>query len=230
MAKSHSPPGDAWLKMYPAEQAILAVRFLRDTWVEVTKASPAYFTESMKEPILTERLWSYLENRSISIGRLTGQWSYERQIIEFGLDGSKIARIRKDITYFSDKAGRLDLTFEFKKLTNKANSRNHYQGESGMRRFVDGHYAKKQPFALMVGMISGDLNGCVSALRTSLLKADTRKVLQLLPDEAGFYIREPSKLCESVAQFDTEHTRPVDRGPAHGSILLAHLFLEFPEA
>ncbi|TIU66195.1 MAG: Fis family transcriptional regulator, partial [Mesorhizobium sp.] len=37
----------------------------------------------------------------------------------------------------------------------------------------------------------------------------------------------PSTLFPPTAEFDTEHKRPAELAPSHGTIRVAHVFLEF---
>lgn len=156
-----------------------------------------------------------------------GQWSYEKPRFEFDpTTGKKIKRIRQDIEYFSNAGTeRLNLTYEFKKLKAKGDSWRIYQGKNGMRRFVDGYYAKQQPVAAMVAMTLDDPKHCIDGLRRSLLVDGTRDSLKMLPDHDGRYIREPSIVFSDSATFDTEHKRPSDQAPPQGATMLAHIFL-----
>lgn len=76
----------------------------------------------------------------------------------------KIKRIRQEIAYFSEAGSvRPSLTYEFKKLDAEGDSWRVCQGKDGMRPFVDEHYAKHQPVAVMVARTLDD-----DALRTPI--------------------------------------------------------------
>lgn len=224
-----SPPRDPWGALFPVQEAHRATQFLVETWHTMTAKAPENFARRRNEPQLTEQLWWYLDRLAESEGKLLGQWSYEKPRFEFDPDtGKKIKRIRQDIEYFSNAgAVRLTLTYEFKKLKAKGDSWRAYQGKNGMRRFVDGYYAKQQPVAAMVAMTLDDNKRCIDGLRRSLLIDGTRDSLKMLPDGAGRYIREPSQVFPTAA-FDTEHKRPLDQAPPQGATTLAHFFLPLP--
>lgn len=228
--KRVSAPRDPWTDLFPANEAQRATRFLVETWHSMTANAPLQFASTRKEPELTEQFWVYLESLSVSKGRLTGSWSYERPKLEFDqATGKKIKRIRPDIDYFSNANGaRFMLTYEFKKLKAASDSWNAYQGKNGMRRFVDGYYAKFAPVALMVAMTVDDQKSCMDGLRRSLLSAGRRDQLKMLPDSSGRYIRDPSNVFAGFASFDTEHKRPADQAPPQGATTLAHIFLPLP--
>lgn len=226
-----SAPRDPWGAMFPVEEALRATQFLVDTWYKVTAKAPESFDRRRDEPHLTELFWWHLEQQSEPEGKLLGQWSYEKPRVELDpVTGKKIKRIRQDIEYFSNAGSvRLNLTYEFKKLKAKGDSWRTYQGERGMRRFVDGYYAKHQPIAAMVAMTLDDTKRCIDGLRRSLLVDGMRDSLKMLPDRDGRYLREPSQVFPTAA-FDTEHKRPLDQAPPQGATTLAHLFLALPPA
>ncbi|WIH05133.1 hypothetical protein KHF85_00900 [Xanthomonas translucens pv. graminis] len=225
-----STPHDPWTALFPAEEPQRATRFLVETWVALTARAPRQFASNLSEPKLTEQFWIYLNNLSSPEGRLTGFWNYETHKLAFDLErGEMIKRIRTDIDYLSNAGGaRIELTFEFKKLKATSNSWRAYQGVSGMRRFVDGYYARHAPVALMVAMTVDDTKACVDGLRRSLQNSGKRTDLCMLPDAAGRYIRDPSEIFAGSATFDTEHKRPEDQAPPQGATTLAHIFLPLP--
>lgn len=228
--KRVSAPRDAWAQMFPVDEAQQATRFLVETWASVSTVNVQKFARHLPEPKLTEMFWWYLDRLSLGTGRLSGTWSYEKHKFEYDpVRGKDIKRIRQDIEYFSNAGpGRLTLTFEFKKVKADGDSWRKYQGESGMRRFVDGFYAKHEPVAAMVAMTLDAPDRCITSLRRSLAVAGIQSALQMLPDGAGVYLREPSWF-PGLAVFDTEHKRPADQAPPHGTTLLAHIFLALPE-
>ncbi len=222
---------DAWIQLFPMDEAQRATAFLVQAWQTATTGGAAQdFAYRLNEAKITEKFWWFLDQLSVGAGRLTGQWNYEKPRIEFDpATGKKIKRIRQDIEYFSNAGSyRLSLTYEFKKVRASGDSWRTYQGISGMRRFVDGYYAKQQPVAVMVAMTMEETARCIDSLRRSLSVAGVRSELQMLPDPAGRYLREPS-FFPGRAAFDTEHKRPADQAPPHGTTLLAHVFLSLPE-
>lgn len=160
---------------------------------------------------------------------LTGKWTYEDRDARVVKDGV-IERIRKDITYFSNRLedadpGPLYLVFEFKKI--RAKGFTTYTNEHGMRRFVDGDYAVGLPLAFMVGMIIGEKNETIDNLKCSLNNPGTHKILQMVHDAHDEYVRQSPDMAPMV-EFETEHHRPAELAPEGGTITLGHCFIEFP--
>lgn len=224
---------DKWLEAFPLGEAQRAATFVFKTWSELSVKAPKTFNSSQRENHITEHLGRYLRNRSLGKARLLGWWTYEEPdgdsvIIDGELQAQ--GRIRKDIVYKSNltSSTRIELIFEFKKLENTPNSCKIYRGKEGMRRFVDGHYAKGLPLALMVGMVIGDQNACVQGLRRSLLSTASKSDLRMLVDASGSLLRDPSKVFPGVAHFDTKHNRPAGSAPTHGTMLLSHMFVPLP--
>lgn len=232
-AKAVSPSSrDQWRTVFPLNEAQRAAKFLRDTWEELVTTKPQGFRATLRENKLTEKLYIYLARTSTGKGRLTGFWINEKPDGELddphSTDPQIVKRIRKDITYASNLDNqRLELIFEFKKLSSK-NSWVQYKGQDGMRRFVDGTYAKGLPLALMVGLVIGDYDSCLKGLKLSLQSKGSRDDLRMVDRDTGKYIFEPSTAFPSVAHFDTEHNRPADRAPRHGTMLLSHIFVTLP--
>ncbi|WP_323018435.1 hypothetical protein [Castellaniella sp.] len=216
--------------MFPLDEARQATEFLVATWYRITKDYPDHLKASQLEPVLTENFWWYLSEASGPIGRLTGQWSYERHSIERDPATKRlIKRIRLDITYFSNaRLPRLDMVFEFKKLAPDSRSCGKYRGAEGLGRFVDGYYAKHQPFAAMVGMTLRDRAGCISKLTADLGKPNVQTALSMVTNAAGKHVCSPSELFGSHAAFDTQHERPADQTWSGGKICVAHIFLPLP--
>ena len=137
-----------------------------------------------------------------------------------------VKRRRTDIQYFSDRQQpALRLVFEFKKIDHTKARRDAYAGAEGMERFVTGDYSVGQPVALMAGMLLKPTPDCVPALRTYLSSAAGQAALGMVANPAGQLVRSPPSFRE--AEFDTEHKRPAGKAPAHGSIVISHLFLSF---
>lgn len=219
-----------WQKAFQAGHAPLAVQALHRAWHELVGIAPKDFTPQCKEPALTEKLCLYLmHNRARD--RLTGLWSYENSQGELVFAGgtAKVAkRKRTDIRYYTNhEQPELDLIFEFKKLSHQKAQRDKYTGGEGLGRFVTGEYSIGQPVALMVGILTVHEEDTVPPLMRWLNSADAKTLLHMETIE-GRTVRRPSKTF-SAAHFDTEHVRPIGKGPTHGTIVVSHMFLGFPE-
>ncbi|WP_194965957.1 hypothetical protein [Polaromonas sp. Pch-P] len=214
------------------DEARRAAKFVYDTWNDLSVRAPKTFHSGRRENHITERFGMYMPKVSLSKARLLGWWSYEEPAGESVIIDEELtahSRIRKDLVYKSnEKAVRVELIFEFKKLEATNGSCKIYLGQNGMRRFVDGEYAKGLPLALMVGMLIGDESACVQTLRRSLLSTAETADLRMVGDASGALLREPSGMFPGVAQFDTEHNRPAASAPSHGTMLLSHIFVRLP--
>jgi hypothetical protein len=203
---------------------------MKQRYLQVRKAEPN--AANRCENHITERFGMYMPKVSLSKARLLGWWSYEEPSGESVIIDEELrprGRIRKDLVYKSNKdAVRVELIFEFKKLEATPGSFKIYRGKEGMRRFVDGEYAKGLPLALMVGMLIGDQSACVQGLRRSLLSVAAKSDLRMVGDASGALLRDPSTMFPAVALFDTEHNRPAASAPSHGTMLLAHMFVRLP--
>lgn len=215
------------------EEAQRAAKFLHDTWETLVATRPKGFHRKLRENKLTEKLHFYVNSLSQNEGRLTGFWVNENTDLDLdnpeSEDPQVVNRIRKDITYKSNaNKVRLDLIFEFKKLSSKGDSWKEYRGVNGMRRFVDGTYARGEPLAMMVGMLMDNRDICLEGLKRSLLTKGHLADLCMVPFADSKYLCEPSTAFPGVAQFDTEHNRPLKEAPSHGTMLLSHMFVSMP--
>ncbi|MDV6316251.1 hypothetical protein [Idiomarina sp. HP20-50] len=220
---------DAWRLAFPSESRTEVVQEILSTWALGCDKQPQKYSPRLREEILTEELWILLEKFKAASG-LNGKWTYEDRDARVIKNG-QVNRIRKDITYFSNRLedanpGPLYLIFEFKKIAQRNLSP--YKNEHGIRRFVDGYYATNLPVAFMVGMVLDDKQETVTSLIKSLDKPTTRKRLCMVPDEKSNYIRQSPDMDE-VVEFETEHNRPIDLAPAGGTIVLGHCFINFPK-
>lgn len=207
------------------EETRAATAFMVEVWNQAASAYPADFKYSAREPDLTAMLTYYLQQRE-GESRLLGFWNTEAQMPKRRGAG-RLSRTRKDLSYQANCAGdRLDLTFEFKKLT--ASNLAAYRGDDGMKRFVDGEYAIGKPLAFMVGITKPDDTAPISKLRRSLMNKATQRVLRMVHDASGHYLVEPSESVPMYCLFDTEHNRPREKAPEHGTITLGHIFLPCP--
>lgn len=231
----HVAARSAWLKSFPLNEVQRASEFIRTTWNEIASTKPDSFAPTLRENTITETLASYIQKTALAKGRLTGFWGYEEQSSDLAEITKKrlgaVNRIRKDLVYKSNaKKIRLQLTYEFKKIKATNGSCKTYRGKDGMRRFVDGHYAQKMSMAAMVGMVIGGRQEVVDMLRRSLLSPAGLSDLKMVVNSSQRFLDEPSALLPGVAEFDTEHVRSPEKAPEHGTIRLAHMFLQMPEA
>jgi len=182
--------------------------------------------------MLTELLCEHIRMVSKTKAKLTGKWSYEDRIAVLGgsiKDRHVKERYRTDIQYFSNMAQpSLELVFEFKKVDHTRRRQEAYLGKEGMARFVSGEYSSMQPVAVMVGVLLTSKEDCVLSLQKALQKKPVREALRMRCDAQGSWLKIPSELFPDSAIFDTEHERDEEKAPEHGTIILAHVFLEFP--
>lgn len=215
----------SWEELLPAEEARAAVQFMVEVWDKVSTAYPERFKYGMREPSLTLMLVYHLQ-RLRADGRLLGFWNAETQVPKMNGPGS-LSVTRKDISYQSNFSGtRLDLTFEFKKVTTSNLSK--YRGDDGMKRFVDGDYAIREPLAFMVAITRQGDGEPLKKLRQSLMAKPAHKLLRMVHDDGNRYLIEPSEAAPGDCVFDTRHKRPREKAPAKGAITLGHIFLGCP--
>lgn len=225
---------NSWSAVFPFNEAQRAATFLKNTWNDLTVNKSSLFSKNLRENQLTENLHFYLNRLSGSDGLLMGLWINEDSHLDLDNPDSTNPkpgkRIRKDITYFSNISGfRMALIFEFKKISISRGSWREYTNQNGMRRFVDGTYARNQPHALMVGIIMEQQYStiCIQGIQKSLLKPKTRDSLCMVQTQNS-WLCNPSKVFPGVAEFDTEHRRPEQEAPEKGTISLSHLFITLP--
>ena len=217
-----------WDQLIPVDETNQAVRYLLDTWKLIGRTNKEEILYSKGEPKLTEFLSAQLNLLQTNSG-LTGFWNNETQgLILNTVTQNKRKRVKKDITYQSNVGRRLDLVFEFKKVSRSSLST--YRGNNGMRRFVDGHYAERCPLAIMVGIINGSCTDVIDSLYRSLsIPTAARGDLHMDHDSQGRYVRKPSNVLPEFAKFDTEHNRPPEQSPQNGTTTLAHTFVHCPD-
>lgn len=219
---------NAWRSAFPQQRAQEVVAFIVREWQVRSSANDPHFTWSLREPDITTRFKQRLELAADDAG-LTGVWMAENVSMQFDPEtGKPLKPHRTDIVYFSDAVQpRLRLTLEFKKLLDKPPSRKAYYGKSGMQRFLDGTYAKDEPYGIMVAVIECDDGACVQALKRALKNEDLNGVLEYIPDEAtGVWLREPSAEMPGLAEFDSQHRRV---NSPHQTFMFSHLVLGFPK-
>lgn len=202
---------DAWLEVFPIQQASKAVDALTDGWQEMASRPKSSFNHETHEPDLTLVLTAYLRDVLYHKKKLLGYWTAEDNHGNIDFSTGKIfKRTRTDIGYhWHDDQENYSVVFEFKKLDRHERSRKHYYGESGMQRFVTGSYSKKHPLAFMTGILVDDWNACVPPLRASLQQPDIAGLLQMCSIHNQL-LQTPSVLFPTKAAFDTEHLRDRD--------------------
>lgn len=224
------PPGKrlAWLDAFPVPQASDALDALVAGWEELASIRTEFFNRSTYEHHLTDRLAGHLLDVVSEVRKLPGHWGNQNTRPKFDQKtGKRLWTIRTDITYlWNDETRKIALVFEFKRLSRTKGSRDQYIGDDGMKRFVTGQYSLKEALGCMVAILLDDKDACVLPLRTSLQQDSTAGELEMCKHD-GHYLIVPSAVFPGRADFDTEHVRAPDKAPAHGTIRIAHVFLEF---
>ena len=228
MTLRRSVPVSSWLTAFPLRPAIEAVEAICESWQVLTVPPRPGFHPKKREPSLTRTLKAHVENVTARQRGLLGMWATESVINRIDPDTAELIEERRtDIVYgWNDAARSIQLVFEFKKLDRHSRARNKYLGKDGLGRFVTGIYSRSQPVAAMVGILLDTFDEVVPALRNALGNAATAAALRLCQLPNGDFYDRPSRLFPA-ADFDTEHERPPDLAPNHGTIRVAHLFLTF---
>lgn len=221
------PLSENWRSVFPYEETRKVVTLVQQTWDSLVVANTPKFNPGSHEPHLTQFLRAVLKTKKAEAG-LTGNFAAEEIDADANLlTGALDNRRRADIRYFSDRT-EVDLTFEFKKLKPKSESRLSYYGTEGMLRFVDGKYSRDKHLAFMVGLIATDAEKCIKALKLAIGKPEIAAQLHLLKSAEGIYIHEPSRELPTLVGFDTEHSRAALGDQP--DIVLCHLFLRYGDA
>lgn len=216
-----------WRNAFPQQRAQEVVAFVVRHWHLRAQMADPYFGWHLREPDITKRFKQRLELAADDAG-LSGAWMAENVSMEFHPKTEKpLKPHRTDIVYFSDAVKpRLRLTFEFKKLLDTRASRKAYYGTNGMGRFLEGTYAKDEPFGIMVAVIAEDGGRCATALKRAMCNEDLNGVLEYVPDEkTGAWLREPSVEMPGLAEFDSQHRRVNSK---FKTFMFSHLLLAFP--
>lgn len=217
-----------WLSAFPLQPATEAVEALRHAWSELAARPRLDFNPKTKEPGLTKRLKTYVENYTARERGLLGIWAAEDVIGELDREtGSILEERRTDIVYgWNDDNQNLKLVFEFKRLGRRRSDRDHYLGNQGLGRFVTGIYSRRQAVAAMVGVLLDPEAEVVPPIRAALTQPQLATALRLRKASSGEFFIRPSVLFVS-ADFDTHHERDPDFASPSGTICVAHLFLKF---
>jgi hypothetical protein len=222
-------PGE-WLNAFPLRPATEAVLALQDAWLALARSPKPGFHPRLMEPVLTKALKAYVENVTAPERGLLGMWAAEGVLHDIDLSTAELTQERRtDIVYGwnDDAAGqRLELVFEFKKMSRLKRDRDHYLKEKGLGRFVTGNYARRQAVAAMVGILVDAHHEVVPPLQMALSDEAVAKPLNLRLNASGHPYDQPSQLF-ATADFDTEHDRDPSLAASHGSIRVAHFFWPF---
>lgn len=221
--------GLAWLAAFPHAEAQRAVRAVHESWTELASRPRDHFNHREHEPKMTRVIKSHVERVTARQLGLLGWWGTEGVENEVDLETGKIiGETRTDILYaWNDEERQLRLVFEFKRLSHLADSRGKYYGTSGLLRFVTGVYSRGQAVAVMAAILTSEPTPTAVSLRRSLQQPATVGALRMVEIPGGGWLHTPSHLFPNEAAFDTEHLRPDDLGPAHRTIRVSHLLLEF---
>lgn len=221
--------GLGWLSAFPQVEAHNAVRAVRQSWTDLAAKRRDHFNPREHEPKLTRVLRSHVQRVTARDLGLLGYWGTEGVENEVDLESGEIlGETRTDILYaWNDDARSLRLVFEFKKLNHQASSRDKYLGQSGLLRFVTGPYSQKQSVAIMAGILTSDPEQVVPAMRRALQHPSTAGVMRMVKKADGSWLHAPSSLFPGEVDFDSEHLRPAELGPEHGTIYVSHMFLSF---
>ena len=136
---------------------------------------------------------------------------------------------RTDIQYsWNDEHKSYRLIFEFKRVDHQEAMRKLYCGDKGLLRFVTGKYSEKESVAIMVAILLRSRKEAWEPLRKPLMQAGTLSSAWMVACPKKGYLRTPSDLFPGDVEFDTEHLRSTDLAPAHHTIRVSHMCLEFP--
>lgn len=221
--------GLGWLAAFPHVQAQSAVRAVHASWTELASRQRSHFGPAIIEPKLTRVIKQHAERVTARQLGLLGYWGAEGVDNDVDFESGEITKeTRTDILYaWNDDTRSLRLVFEFKRVSHQAESRKKYYGIGGMQRFVTGTYSRGQAVAIMAAILISEPAPTVASLRRSLQQPATAGLLRMVAAPDGQWLHAPSALFPAECAFDTEHLRPHDLGPAHRTIRVAHLFLEF---
>ena len=217
-----------WRSAFPLQSAVDASEALLQGWHDLATVPRPGFNRRTREPRLTKRLKTYVENYVAHDRGLLGMWAAEDIIGDIDPEtGELVEERRTDIVYgWNDAASKFELVFEFKRLRKGKSDRDEYLGEHGLARFVTGLYSRHQAIAAMVGILLAPEAVIVPPIRAALSEPGLANELRLRKDAGGMPYTEPSTLFPQ-AVFDTDHDRDPVLAPAHGYIRVAHFFVTF---
>ncbi len=220
----------AWSTAFPIRPAAIALQALYRSWCTLASKPRPGFKPRTREPVLTRVLKAHVEQVTGPQYGLLGMWAAESVHNEIDLVTAEIRKeYRTDIIYgWNNDRVRIEFVFEFKKLNRRARTRNNYLGVDGLGRFVNGVYARGQPMAAMVGILTDPIKYVLPALKKEIEKETRITELRIRLGLDGVVIQAPSALFPSRAKFDTEHERrPELLALDHDTIRVAHIFFEF---
>lgn len=217
-----------WLTAFPLQSATDAVDALLESWATLAANRKPGFHPKLHEPVLTKALKTHAELVTGRNRGLLGHWSAENVVMAMNLETAEVQEERRtDIVYsFNTDTQSIALVFEFKKMSRFKGDRDHYLGDNGLARFVTGIYARGEPIAAMVAMLTDPKDDVLTPLCDELSSPARCTALRLRQTAAGGAFETPSTMF-ATADFDTEHDRDAALAPAHGTIRVAHFFLEF---
>lgn len=221
--------GQSWRTAFPVADVERAVDVLIEAWTTLAAKKTKHFCHTTPEPILTRALKTYIADVVAPRRGVLGMWAAEGVINQINSKTLKIVEERRnDIVYgWNNTSVDIQIVFEFKKLNRLARSRAEYLDNEGLGRFVDGIYARKQAIAAMVGIVVEAADSMVSSILTDLAEPSRQVSLRLESHKNGAVYVRPSEVFPRAAEFDTVHRRPAGKAPAHGTILVSHIFLSF---
>jgi hypothetical protein len=214
-----------WQEFVPIEQVPRVLAYISTLWKELVNQFPATHHFRIREEKLTLSLNDYLDDfQRKKTNGITGRFVPEIWNLQRLPTGEISRKSRSDILYFFSAAGVPELVIEFKKLDCNSAKRKLYCTE-GMRRFVDGTYAKNQTIGVMCGLVQGGCSIAVPRLIKHLLKPEVAQRLSMVADTSGSYITSPSRTAVGSFDFDTLHDRQIETQVSR--IAVVHFFVEF---
>ncbi len=211
-----------WTNVFPEAQIESVLKYVVESWEELTGRFPGAHAYKVREEKLTDSLAHHLDDpgrrqrRGIPGRFLSEQWNFQR------LPNGAIKReSRSDIIYLDAVPGGPRLVMEFKKLAGNTKLHNLYCSK-GISRFVQGLYSPEQKIGAMCGILKphcADPGALINYL--SILPAALAKELGCAA--SGYGVKSPSGLAPTVASYDSLHARGANC--AKVDTTLAHVFV-----
>lgn len=232
-SRTRPPRGDnlstGWATAFPLKPASDAVTAICTAWDFYACKPRAHFNRKTHEPQLTKQLCCYISRVTAPQLGLLGTWAAEAVIGDLDLSSGAITEERRtDIMYgWNNDAAKqkMQLVFEFKRLRATKSDRDHYLGERGLQRFVQGIYSHGEERAFMVGVLLAAPNKILPPLKSEFTNPVRATALELIHSNPSTPLIQPATFVQ--ADFDSLHKRLPPRGPAKGQIQISHMFLEF---
>lgn len=216
---------DPWLSALPLASAEIVVERLFEAFHELRLENPAKYHFGMSEVPLTTRLGIRLQNSAHAAP--IGFWKYEDRTNRRDEGDPR----RLDITFSTVVADQsaVTLVFECKKMREAPSGkgdRAQYIKE-GVRRFVQGSYAPREPIGFMVPFVQGAPRAVFTSLKRAFAAPDIDILLGLTPYPSGEVWEEPPKRFQR-AHLSTRHQRAILTPPITNEITIYHVPLCFP--